>query len=252
MMRHFLLPVTLLIFSSPYLHAQNPFETLKTLHFEVKYEKGVPELDARQVADYLEDDYTYLNKQTGLELQQPLVVRLYASLGSYISQSKMKKTWRGGFYERGVFHLQPVESLLKRKIMEQTLSFEFATAMLDEVGRKGCPRWLREAFAVSYCGEMAGLTPAYGMLVSYFSDLDQIIEQYPDPPKRDDVHFVLGHTMKFIVDRYGEDRANGVFKAFDGVTGVEEVFSKQFKESYVTIEKAWAAYISTQTQKLKK
>ncbi len=252
MIRHFLLAVSLLFLPLPCLLAQNPFETLKTLHVEVKYEKGVSELSARQVADYLEDDYSYLNKKTGLVLQQPLVVRLYASLGSYISQSKMKKTWRGGFYERGVFHLQPVELLLKKNIMEQTLSFEFATAMLDEVGRKGCPRWLREAFAVSYSGEMAGLTPPYGMLISYFSDLDQIIQEYSDPPQRDDVHFVLGHTMKFLVDRYGEDRANGVFKAFDGVTGVEEVFAKQFKDSYTTIEKAWADHISTQTQKLKK
>jgi len=252
MTRHFLFPAFLIILSSPYLMAQNPFETLRTLHIEVKYEKGVPELSARQVADYLEDDYTYLNKKTGLELQQPLVVRLYASLGSFISQSKVKKTWRGGFYERGVLHLQPVELLLKRNIMEQTLSFEFATAMLDEVGRKGCPQWLREAFAVSYSGEMAGLTPPYGMLISYFSDLDQIIQQYPDPPQRDDVHFVLGHTMKFLIDRYGEERANKVFKAFDGVTGVEEVFSKLFQESYATAEKAWAEYISAQAKKLKK
>jgi hypothetical protein len=99
---------------------------------------------------------------------------------------------------------------------------------------------------------MADLTPAYGAKLESFADLDQDIQEYPNPPQRNDVHYILGRTMKFLLERFGEEKTTGVYKSFDGRSPVEAVFKKTLGEDYRTLEKAWSGYIASVTKSLKK
>lgn len=227
--------------------AQGGFTSLKTVHFDVQYPSSVTVDDAKKVADYLQSEYEYLNAKLGIDLKKRVEVRVYESVGRYMAESKQGKPWRGAIYSRGALHVQPVGALTARKMLEQALSFELAALVLEEAGRKGCPRWLREAFAVYHSGEMANLTAPTGVKVAYFSDLDQDIQQFPEPPQRDDVHYVLGMTMKFFIERFGEDAGVSVFKSFDGATSFEEVSRKVFKRDPEVIEREWAQYIAAGT-----
>jgi hypothetical protein len=232
--------------------AGQSYQTIKTTHFDVKYEKGVTEEDARKVADYLQEDFKYLSQKIGVDIRTPMEVRIYTNVGRFQSETKQKKAWRGGLYQRGVLHLQPVTALVQREIFERTISYELAMGLLDPVVRNGCPRWLRESFAVYHSGEMAGLRPPVGARLSSFADLDQDIQEYPDPPQRDDVHFVLGQTMKFFVDKGGEEKAFGLFRQFNGTHGVETVFKNTFGQEYAAVEKEWAAHIASLVGSIRK
>jgi hypothetical protein len=234
----------------PVAHSQGPFRVVKTVHFNVRYQRGINEADAKKVADYLQSDYQYISKKLGIDLKRSLDVRIYDSVGKFVMETRVNKPWRCGIYERRVLYLQPVEALEMRGLFEQTLSYELVHAVVDDISRMGCPMWLREAFAVYHSGEMANLSEPYGVRVSHFSDLQQDIQEYPDPPQRNDVHFVLGRTMKFFVDRFGEDKAFRLFAAYDGYSSSESVFRKVLHQEFSAIEKDWARYVGSHSGSL--
>lgn len=237
----------LFIMRGPVL-AQEPFSTVSTVHIDVQYQRGVTEEAAKKVADFLQNEYTFISDQLGLDLKKKLEVHIYDTVGKYLTKTNQRKPWRGAIYWRGVLHVQPVEALETRRIFEQALSYELAIAVLDQTSGKGCPRWLQDSYAVYHSGEMTNLTMPVGTKLSAFSDLDQDVQQYMNPPQRDDVHYILGATMKFFVEQYGEDKAFGVFKAFNGMTPLETVFKKQFKQEFRTIERTWTNFVDSQTE----
>jgi len=232
--------------------AQGSFYSLATVHFDVKYQRGIGDSGAQKVADYLQNDYSYLSEKLKLDLRKKLEVRVYDTVGKYLTGTNQKRPWRGGIFWRGVLHLQPVQALVQRELFEQVLSFELAMALLEQTAGRGCPRWLREAFAVYHCGEMVNLAPPIGARLASFSDLDQDLQTYPNPPQREDVHYILGMTMKFFIEKYGEDKAMSVYKVFDGRTSLEDVFKKVFKQEFRTIERTWANYIASLTEEFKR
>jgi len=240
------------LMAPPSVQTQGVFSSVTTVHMNVQYQPGVSEEDARKAAEYLQNDYNYLSDKLGIDFKKRLEVKIYDSVGKFLTATNQKKPWRGAIYWRGVLHMQPVQALVQRGIFEQSISYELAVALLDLTSPKGCPRWLRESFAVYHCGEMANLTVPIGAKLSYFSDLDQDIQQYPDPPQRDDVHYVLGQTMKFLVEKFGEDKAFSIYKAFNGTTPIENIFKKAFKQEFRTVERTWANFIAAQTDTFKK
>lgn len=231
--------------------AQDLFSTLSSTHFDVRYQRGVSLEEARKVMEYLQSQYKSLQADLGLEPKSKLDVRIYESVGKFLSETTLKRPWRGAFYQRGVLHLQPVPALTQRKIFDKSIGYEMAIAFLEESGKKGCPRWLVESFASYYSGETAGMTPPLGARLTAFSDLNQDIQEYPNPPQRDDVHYILASTMTFLVQTYGEKRAFRVYREFNGATSVDRVFKKDFGDEYSSIEKRWAKYIASRTASFK-
>jgi hypothetical protein len=233
------------------LFAQDAFGTLSSARFDVKYQRGVPQEDARKVMDYLQTEYRSLTADLGLEPKAKIDVRIYESVGKFLEETTLKRPWRTALYQRGTLHLQPVSAMTQRKLFEKSIAYEMALAFLEESGQKGCPRWLVESFASYYSGETAGMTPPLGARLTAFSDLNQDIQEYPNPPQRDDVHYILSSTMTYFVQRYGEKRAFRLFREFDGTTSVDRVFKKVFGDEYSAIEKGWAKYIKSRTASFK-
>ncbi len=230
---------------------QDAFGTLSSAHFDVKYQRGVQQEDARRVMDYLQAEYKSLAADLGMEPKAKIDVRIYESVGKYLEETSLKRPWRTAYYVRGTLHLQPVSAVTQRKVLEKAIAYELAIAFLEGSAQKGSPRWLVESFASYYSGETAGMTPPLGERLTAFSDLNQDIQEYPNPPQRDDVHYILSSTMTYFVQKYGEKRAFRLFREFDGATGVDRVFKKVFEDEYSTVEKGWAKYIAQRTASFK-
>jgi hypothetical protein len=221
-------------------------------YFDVKYQRGNNEEDVRKLVKFLDEEQKSIIDKLGFESKKHIEVIIYESAGRYLSEANVKKPWRVAYYAKGVLHLQPIGALQADRMMEADISFELSKAQFEPVAAKGCPRWLREAFAVYHSGELENLTPPIGVRISSFADLDQDIQSFPDPPQREDVHYILGHTMAFFIDRYGEPKSDSVFRQFDGTKSVETVFKNVFGENISTIEKAWAKAILSKTSPPKK
>lgn len=227
------------------VRAQDTFSSISSVYFAMKYQGGVQEEDVRSVLDYLQGERATIIREVGLDSAKKIEVRIYNSVGRFLAGAGVKQPWRGAYYLKDVLHVQPVQALEQRGILEPAISYELAMAYLDAARRKGCPQWLQEAYAVYFSGEMKTLSKPLGVNLSSFSDLNQDIQQYPNPPQRADVHFVLGQTMKFFIDKYGEPKAYGLFRAFDGMSSVETVFKRVFGEEYHIIERAWAGSVNS-------
>jgi hypothetical protein len=129
------------------LFAQDTFGTLSSTHFDVKYQRGVPQEDARKVMDYLQTEYKSLSADLGMEPKTRIDVRIYESVGKFLEETTLKRPWRTALYQRGTLHLQPVSAMTQRKLFEKAIAYELALVFLEGSGQKGCPRWLIESFA---------------------------------------------------------------------------------------------------------
>jgi len=231
--------------------AQDVYASISTSHFDIKYQRGVAESDVRRVATYLQDDYRFLSEKLAIDLPKKLEVRVYDSKGKFQYEASSRADWRNALYTKNILHVGPVKDIVSRRSFQRELSYEFARAFLDPLGNKGCPRWLMEALAVHNSGEGADLTPPMGGRLVSFGDLNQDIQEYPNPPQRDDVHYVLDQTMKFFIEKYGEKKAYGLFKAFQSTYSVESVFKKVLGADFASVEKSWAAYIAAHSASMK-
>jgi hypothetical protein len=225
--------------------AQDTFSSISSVYFEMKYQGGVQETDVRNVLDYVQSERATIIHQVGFDSTKKIEVRLYNSVGRFLTGAGVKQPWRGAYYFKNVLHVQPVQALEQRGILESAISYELAMGYLEAARHKGCPQWLQDAYAVYFSGEMKRLSQPVGVRLSAFSDLNQDIQQYPNPPQRDDVHFVLGQTMKFFIDKYGETKVYRLFREFDGMSSVETVFKRVFGEEYHAIERVWAGSVKS-------
>lgn len=233
------------------LGAQPGFTALSTVRFDVKYQRGISADDAKKVADYLQSDYEYLSVTLGLDVRSRLEVRVYDSQGKYLDATGQKKPWRFAVFHRGMIHVQPVAVLVKERSLEKSLSYELALAVLAQAGGRGCPQWLREAYAVYHSGIMSDLTPPVGARVNSFGDLDEELQKNQQPPRRGDIQYLLGQTLKYLMEQYGEEKAVGVFRAFTGAESTEKVFQKHFGVEMSVAEASWAEYITAHSEPFK-
>ncbi len=231
----------------PLLHvrlaAQGGTATVKGDKVDLVYPRDAKEDEVRNLLEFLQADRRTILSQLGLASERTVTARTYESVSRFQSEAGLKQPWRGALYAKGTLHIQPVQALIQRRIYETALAYEMAFLLLEPVAGKGCPRWLREAYAVHHSGVLPQLTPAVGANLASFADLDQDIQENPNPPGRDDVQYVLGTTMKFFIDRYGQEKTFQLFRDFDGKTPVGGVFKRVLGEEYSTIESAWAQHI---------
>lgn len=235
--------VVVMLVPLEFAFGQPGFSTLSSVHFLVKFQRGIPQQDAERVAAYLEQDLEYLDQKLGITLFQPLEVRIYASTGKFVQEIHHGKPWEKARYQRGVLHLSPVKQLSENNTLEKVLSYELVRALLDSSIINGCPRWLAESFAVYHSGLMTELQGPSTFRITSFADLNQDIQQATTSQRLEDVHFLLGKTMSYLIQQYGEERALGLFRAFDGKTQVHNVFQKHLDQDYVLIEEVWLIYL---------
>lgn len=240
--------LALVLTSTAMAAAQAKFSTIHSVHFEIRYIQGVAEAEAQRILGFLQMDYDTLRNQLGLDMREKLEVRLYDSPGRYRSDANSENNALSASYVRGIMY---VLTTVSPQGLQKAMRYQLARAFLEQTAQRSCPAWLREAFAVYHSGIMHDLTPPGSVAVASFSDLTQDLAEATTSTDRNDVNFVLGHTMQFFIERYGMAKSLGVFKEFDGVLSVEKVFKKVFGEEYQDIEKAWAKHVALKPRKPK-
>jgi hypothetical protein len=134
--------------------------------------------------------------------------------------------------------------------VEKALRYQLARVFLEQTAGRSCPVWLSEAFAIYHSDRMVDLSPPGSVTAASFSDLVQDLEEATTPVERNDVDFVLGRTMQFFIERYGEPKVFGLFKEFQTMAP-EKVFKKVLGEELQVIEKAWSKYVAIKPRKSK-
>ncbi len=205
----------------------------------------------RTQTEFLEEDYASIQTELGFEPKKEIRVRIYGSVGKFLAETKLGSPWRGALFARGILHSQPTQALVQRNILESGLAYELAMAFLDQSGNDGCPRWLREAYAVHHSGILPDLTTPVGAKLTSFSDLEQDLQLHQKPPQLEDVQYILGQTLLFLIDRFGTAKTMALYRQFDGTRSIETVFRKHLGEEFSSVESAWAKYIKAKTSRVR-
>ena len=174
--------LTLLLCGILPVSAQEGLLSFRSPNFEIKYQKGVSEEDARKVAEYVEKDYAYLSSLLRLNLKARVEVRLYDTDLKFTKGAGARTATPGVSLNRGIIHVKPVARLEAENRLAQSLSMELAEALLEGAVRLGCPQWLAQSFAVYHAGLMPDITPPPRKKLRIFSDLDVHHHEYPHPP----------------------------------------------------------------------
>lgn len=235
----------------PAANGQGTYASLNTPRFEFQYDRALSEADVRTQTEFLEEDYSVIQKELGFEPRMEIRVRIYGSVGKFLAETKLGSPWRGALFSRGTLHSQPTQALVQRNILESGLAYELALAFLDQSGNDGCPRWLREAYAVHHAGILPDLTTPVGARLASFSDLEQDLQLHQKPPQLEDVQYILGHTLLFLIDRFGAAKTMALYRQFDGTRSIETVFRKHLGEEFSSVESAWAKYIKAKTSRVR-
>ncbi len=239
----FRLLVLILVLSGHAL-AQPDFSSLKTVHFEVKYQKGISVKEAEAVSEYLERDHEYLKSTIGLELTQTIEVKMFSVDGQFLTNSLQTRPWRAAVFRKNTIMVQPLKELKQRGQLEKSLAYELALAVLEKAEKGGCPQWLREAFAAYHSGLGADVDVPAGMRMTTFADVNQDIQKYGSSARRNDVLYVLAQTMQYLIETFGEDKSMTVFLQFDGTKSVGTIFREHFGRELKDVESEWAVRLN--------
>jgi len=220
-----------------------------TDHFIIKYENGNASVDVQHVAEILEASYIMLTTKYHLPIPQNKIdVRIYAST-PYYTQAVKVKWWFGAIYQRGTIHLQPPAILQKRGILETTLTHELVHAFLDNASLNGLPLWLNESAAVYFSGEMNRLKIPTSPGVRHFHDLERKIRTARSKTELDKTYYLLGLTMKFFIEEYGEGSVQALLNSFEQPQVIENVFNYALGEDYQTVERKWFQHVQMKIRK---
>jgi len=241
--RHRMCMVALLVASLLPVSAargQEPFSEFQTPHLRVRHQPGITGEEARKVSDYLEEEHKYLQKILGMETAGRIEVRVYSTEQRFRAGTGLKHA-TDVVTLHSVLFVPPPGVLEQRGQFAQSLSLALSTAFLEPSLNNGAPLWLVHSFAVYQSGKIPDMRMPVGWPVQYFSDLDQEIRAYGDGGPDERLEYFLGMTMKYFVDSFGEEKAFGLFRRFDGRTPVEQVFSEALGKEYPEVERSWAA-----------
>ncbi len=218
-------------------------------HFIIKYENTVAQGDVQTVADILETNYAMLSTRYHLPLRQIRIdVSIHASTSHYIQSAKVK-WWIGAIYQSGTIHLQPPAVLQKRGILETTLAHELVHVLLDDASRHGLPLWLNESAAVYFSGEMNKLKIPRSVSVHHFGDLERNIGASRSKSDLDRTYYLLGLTMKFLVEECGESKVEALLNSFGQPRALEDVFTDVLGIDYESVERKWSQYLKVKIRK---
>jgi len=224
--------------------SQPDFSTLKGVHFEIKYQGGIGEQDARAVSKYLENDLEYLKSTLGLELARTIEVKMFSVDGQFLSSSGQTRPWKAAVFRRNTIAIQPLKELQQRDQLEKSLAYELSLAILASAEKGGCPQWLRESFAAYHSGVAADVDVPVGMRMTTFADVNQDIQKYGHSPRRNDIMWVLAQTMQYLIETFSEEKSMWVFIKFDGTKSVETIFKDHFGRELKEVETEWSSRLN--------
>ena len=132
------------------------FLSISSEHFRLTYPAVVNRRTANQILNTLElarQDYLRrASSASALASIPKLEIRLNESTGDFTSRTG-QPWWAAGATQGNRIELQPATILEQRGILFTTLRHELAHIIIDAVGNKGAPRWLKEGFALYLAGE---------------------------------------------------------------------------------------------------
>jgi hypothetical protein len=211
--------------------------TRTTDNFRFRYDRNVRDPDIRKVGKLLQVLLAEYSGRLGIPLRRKVDVYAFSTSGRYQSDSK-SSVYDDASFRDGKIYLN-VSAVLKADTSQSNpLARVVSDAILNEL--KWCPRWVAELYGM-YAGKDLDRfgTPAQTRGAS-FSDLTEDYARADNPKDLAEIHAKLAATVRFLVDRYGQQKVEQMYRHFSRPSTLDNVFESAFGEKMPVIEKAWS------------
>ncbi|RCK73996.1 MAG: hypothetical protein IGBAC_2143 [Ignavibacteriae bacterium] len=243
-MKHInLILIFLLIFNqSNSQQLTKQYESLKYKNFKISYEKELNPEDVKFIAikiDSLLNEWKLILK---IKRVRNIEFRMYKSDKSYKNKTNVKFN-QDVYHNQNIIHLSPKIFDRKSLSSDKILVNAVILALLSESGKRGCPKWLIDSYAIYFSGLKESEQQA---TLNISGNLKDFKQEYSQLKKETQYNAFLSksfHFIDFVNKRYGNDKLNFLFKAFNGKRSEEEAFEFALGEKFEEIEKAWNNFI---------
>ncbi len=234
----------ILIFLS-YTYSQNitiQYEEMKYKSFKISFQKDLNLEEVKSIGDQLDHYLNHWKNILKIKKVRNVEFRLYKSEKAYKNKSNVNFNQEVFLY-KDIIHLSPKIFDRNYLLTDKLLANAVVLALLKESGKKGCPKWLIESYAI-YLSGMRDADQQSTINISY--SLKDFKQEYSQLKKESQYKAFLSKSsvfFEFVNKRYGSERLNYLFRLFNGKRSEEQAFEMAFGEKFDEIERAWKVYL---------
>ena len=215
--------------------------------FDVRFQKGIRSKSAVDLRRYLE----VARKQVGRDFryfpQHKLVVLVYTPAGFRAIKKGKGQDWWAAYYDGKIRIPMPVTAQ-DVNALKPTLVHEYTHALVHDLARQNCPRWLNEGLAEYQESKIRQPPLEVLRLATRLHRLIPLSELSENLIAVDHGQVALAYLQSyslvtFIEERYGFDRINRLLDDLAEGAEFEAAFSKRFATNLTFLEQDWNAWL---------
>jgi hypothetical protein len=180
--------------------------SLSSEHFLVRYPPSLARSEVESVLRRLEAARSSMLRRlrsASVSLQETRIEVVLHKTTQDFAAATGQPAFAAGATRGNRIQLQPVTVLKRRRILESTLSHEYAHSVINALGGEQCPRWLVEALAIRFSGEGTLLKTSRSKAPAG-DDLDARLARPGSPTEMRALYTEAYRRVVVLIDREGE------------------------------------------------
>jgi hypothetical protein len=181
--------------------------SLSSEHFLVRYPPSLARSEVESVLRRLEAARSSMLRRlrsASVSLQETRIEVVLHKTTQDFAAATGQPAFAAGATRGNRIQLQPVTVLKRRRILESTLSHEYAHSVINALGGEQCPRWLVEGLAIRFSGEGTLLKTSRSQAPDAGDDLDARLARPGSPTEMRALYTVAYRRVVVLIDREGE------------------------------------------------
>ncbi len=208
-----------------------------TDNFRYRYDRNVRERDIRKIGTQMEALLAEYSARLGVTLRRKVDVYAFSTPERYRSDSK-SSVYDDASFRDGKIYLDVAAVMKADTSQSSPLARIVSDAILNEL--KWCPRWVAEIYGIYAGKDLDRFGPPAPVRSASFSDLTEDYARADNPKDLSEIHARLAVTARFLIDRYGAQKLEQMYRHFARPSTLDAVFEAAFGEKIPVIEKAWS------------
>ncbi|MDI6767542.1 MAG: hypothetical protein QME52_12035 [Bacteroidota bacterium] len=214
-----------------------PYKTYTTSNFNLRYEKTIPIKEIEEIGKICESKYNHYRNNLGTSLGSKSEIFILNTVGRFRAESQ-SRVFDDGDYRAGKFYLLYSGDPTHKENLPFVISRMIVKALLEK--NPTCPEWLAEAYSLYAENDLLRYGKPARVNIASLNDLTEDYNRATSKKDIKELYAKLAFTIKFLVNRYGENKVEMMLKKFKSSSTLEEVFEASFNENFTEIERAWA------------
>lgn len=224
------------------LQTSKQFNLLNKKNYKIIYDRDINSKDIQKISNDLDSVFRFWKSKLKVKQKGKIEFVIYKDDKSYKNRSGVNFNLPI-YLNKGIVHISPVATDYRKQTYHSYLTQGVVLGILQEAYKRGCSKWLIDAFSV-YVSKLGDVdAQVYNEVQHNIKDFQQ---EYSQLKKEAQYKAFIAKALSFINylgSKYGEEKILLLFRKYDGKKTDEEVFEEVFGEKLGEIEKGWQIFL---------